>query len=58
MKGTWPATRPLTATGPRSGDMEYHGSVPYGYANSVAMLPSAQGEHVYPGLVEVLTAGS
>lgn len=35
--------------------MEYHGSVPYCYANSVAMLLSAQGEHVYPGLVEVLT---
>jgi hypothetical protein len=35
--------------------MEYHGSVPYCYANSVAMLLSAQGEQVYPGLVEVLT---
>lgn len=35
--------------------MEYHGSVPYCYANSVAMLLSVRGEHVYPGLVEVLT---
>jgi hypothetical protein len=35
--------------------MEYHGSVPYCYANSVAMLLSAHGERVYPGLVEVLT---
>jgi hypothetical protein len=35
--------------------MEYHGSVPYCYANSVAMLLSAHGEQVYPGLVEVLT---
>jgi hypothetical protein len=35
--------------------MEYHGSVPYCYANSVAMLLSANGERVYPGLVEVLT---
>jgi hypothetical protein len=35
--------------------MDYHGSVPYCYANSVAMLLSAHGERVYPGLVEVLT---
>jgi hypothetical protein len=35
--------------------MEFHGSVPYCYANSVATLLSAQGEQVYPGLVEVLT---
>jgi hypothetical protein len=35
--------------------MEYHGSVPYCYANSVAMLLSAHGEQVYPGLIEVLT---
>lgn len=35
--------------------MDYHGNVPYCYANGVAMLLSARGERVYPGLVEVLT---
>jgi hypothetical protein len=35
--------------------MGYHGGVPYCYANSVAMLLSAHGEQVYPGLIEVLT---
>lgn len=35
--------------------MHFHGNVPYCYSNSVAMLLSAEGEHVYPGHVEVLT---
>lgn len=35
--------------------MEYHGNVAYCYGNGIAMLLSANGEQIYPGLVEVLT---
>jgi hypothetical protein len=35
--------------------VDFHGNVPYCYSNGVAMLLSAHGERVYPGLVEVLT---
>jgi Butirosin biosynthesis protein H, N-terminal len=52
-------TRAGASAEPRPGNpgaaMEYHGNVAYCYGNSIAMLLSAGGEQIYPGLVEVLT---
>ncbi|AXB42566.1 hypothetical protein A4R43_08515 [Amycolatopsis albispora] len=35
--------------------MDYHGNVPYCYANSLAMMLSVHGDRVRPGLIEALT---